>query len=178
MNTIINETETKSGAGTYRPNVSFYHPNGRGTGGALSVTLIPATNEQPGGLMLEFAMQSSVGNPVGEVRTFPRFDWENRIAIKLDMVAATKMLEVFRGIYESIDDGKGLFIRSLTHNKVFKVEHRVEPVQGFLLSVDRKEVGEGGKEDKAWIVLTMTEALGLSLAIEQSMAAMAFGLMK
>lgn len=166
------------GEGEYRPRVSYYHPNGKGTGGAMTVTLIPATNLQAGGLMLEFAMQSSVASRDGEVRTFPRFDWANRIAIKLDMTEATKLLEVFRGVHESIDDGKGLFIRGEKRCTVFKVEHRVDPVPGFLLSVCRKEVGGDGKEDKAWIVLTMTEALGLSLAIEQSMAVMAFGVNK
>ena len=166
------------GGGEYRPRVSYYHPNGKGTGCAMTVTLIPATNLQAGGLMLEFAMQSSVANRDGEVRTFPRFDWANRIAIKLDMVEATKLLEVFRGLYYSLEDGKGLFVRGEKRCTVFKMEHRVEPVQGYLLSVNRKEVGGDEKEDRAWIVLTMTEALGLSLAIEQSMAAMAFGINK
>ena len=160
---------------SYRPRLSYYHPNGRGTGGAIQFELHPAHGCTDGSIFATFARQKTVGTCEGSVRTFPRFDWANRICVKLDMSDLLQMLQVFRGMQESIADGKGLFHRSTHSNTIVKLEHRIEPQPGYLLEAFRRPL-EGGEPSHAGVVLTVSEALGLSLAIEQSMDVIAFGI--
>jgi hypothetical protein len=159
---------------SYRPRLSYYHPNGRGTGGAIQFELHPAHGCTDGSIFATFARQKTVGTCEGSVRTFPRFDWANRICVKLDMSDLLQMLQVFRGMQESIADGKGLFHRSTHSNTIVKLEHRIEPQPGYLLEAFRRPLE--GEPSSAGVVLTVSEALGLSLAIEQSMDVIAFGI--
>ena len=159
---------------SYRPRLSYYHPNGRGTGGAVQFELHPAHGCTDGSIFATFARQKTVGSCEGNVRTFPRFDWANRICVKLDMTDLLQMLQVFRGMQESIADGKGLFHRSTRSNTIVKLEHRIEPQPGYLLEAFRRPLE--GDPSRAGVVLTVSEALGLSLAIEQSMDVIAFGI--
>ena len=159
---------------SYRPRLSYYHPNGRGTGGAVQFELHPAHGSTDGSIFATFARQKTTGSREGSIQTFPRFDWSNRICVKLDMSDLLQMLQVFRGMQESIADGKGLFHRSAKSSTVVKLEHRIEPQPGYLLEVSRKPLE--GDPCRAGVVLTVSEALGLSLAIEQSMDVIAFGI--
>ena len=169
-------TATRTGdSESYRPRLSYYHPNGRGTGGAIQFELHPAHGCTDGSIFATFARQKTVGTCEGSVRTFPRFDWANRICVKLDMSDLLQMLQVFRGMQESIADGKGLFHRNTHSNTIVKLEHRIEPQPGYLLEAFRRPL-EGGESSHAGVVLTVSEALGLSLAIEQSMDVIAFGI--
>ena len=169
-------TATRTGdCESYRPRLSYYHPNGRGTGGAIQFELHPAHGCTDGSIFATFARQKTVGTCEGSVRTFPRFDWANRICVKLDMSDLLQMLQVFRGMQESIADGKGLFHRNTHSNTIVKLEHRIEPQPGYLLEAFRRPL-EGGESSHAGVVLTVSEALGLSLAIEQSMDVIAFGI--
>ena len=74
---------------------------------------------------------------------------------------------------ESIADGKGLFYRSTRSSTVVKLEHRIEPQPGYALEVWRKPLE--GDASRVGILFSCSEALGLSLAIEQSMDVIAFG---
>lgn len=159
---------------SYRPRLSYYHPNGRGTGGAVQFELHPAHGCTDGSIFATFARQKSVATRDGEVRTFPRFDWTNRICVKLDMTDLLQMLQVFRGMQESIADGKGLFHRSEEACTVVKLEHRIDPNPGYVFEAWRNPFE--GEPSHAGVVFTVGEALGLSLAIEQSMDVIAFGL--
>lgn len=161
-------------AESYRPRLSYYHPNGRGTGGAVQFELHPAHGSVDGSIFATFARQKTVGSREGDVRTFPRFDWTNRICVKLDMSDLLQMLQVFRGMQESIADGKGLFHRSENSSTVVKLEHRIEPQPGYVFEAWRKPLD--GEPSRAGVVFTVAEALGLSLAIEQSMDVIAFGI--
>ena len=174
-NTTTTATATRtSDSESYRPRLSYYHPNGRGTGGAIQFELHPAHGCTDGSIFATFARQKTVGTCEGSVRTFPRFDWANRICVKLDMSDLLQMLQVFRGMQESIADGKGLFHRNTHSCTIVKLEHRIEPQPGYLLEAFRRPLE--GEPSNAGIVLTVSEALGLSLAIEQSMDVIAFGI--
>ena len=164
---------TQNGAESYRPRLSYYHPNGRGTGGAVQFELHPAHGSTDGSIFAMFARQKTIGGNDGSIRTFPRFDWANRICVKLDMSDLIQMLQVFRGMQESIAEGKGLFHRSARSSTVVKLEHRIEPQPGYVFEAWRKPLE--GEPSKVGIVFTCAEALGLSLAIEQSMDVIAFG---
>lgn len=172
MNDETMKTDTPT---AYRPRLSFYHPNGRGTGCAVQFELHPAHDQVEGSIFTTFAKQKTTGEYNGEVRTFPTFDWENRICVKLDLSDLVQMLQTFRGCQESIADGKGLFHRTTTANMIIKLEHRIEPCPGYLFEVTRREIGAEDMQ-RIGIVFTVSEAFMLSLAIEQSIGVLAFGI--
>ena len=87
---------------------------------------------------------------------------------------------MLRGETESIDEGKGLFHRYADKCQVIKFRHMIEPVCGYSLEVCEKISRDNGLhtiENTARIFLSNAEALGLSLAIEHSLAAIAFGVL-
>ena len=167
------KTMQTNDAESFRPRLSYYHPNGRGTGGAVQFELHPAHGNTDGSIFAVFARQKTVGSQDEGRRTFPRFDWANRICVKLDMSDLLQMLQVFRGMQESIADGKGLFHRNARSSTIIKLEHRIEPQPGYLFEASRR--AQEGEPTRIGVVFTVTEALGLSLAIEQSMDVIAFG---
>ena len=76
-----NETTTQiRDVESYRPRLSYYHPNGRGTGGAVQFELHPAHGCTDGSIFATFARQKTVGTREGSVCTFPRFDWTTAFA--------------------------------------------------------------------------------------------------
>ena len=152
--------------------LSFYHPNGKGTGGAVKFSLIPADGEKfvDGGLRV--AMAAQVKGDGFEM--YPRFDWDRVIEVRLGFLDVARMLQVFRGETESINDGLGLFVFNPLCRMKFSLRHVVEPVAGYEIKLVRK-IGEAGQEDSVWVMLTGVEGLGLCCALENSMGILAFG---
>lgn len=171
---VTNENADRTTSGAYRPTLSYYHPNARGTGCAVRFELHPAHDNVGGSIFATFARQRSVGGMNGGQRVFPSFDWANRICVKLDIADLSQMLEVFRGMLESMGDGKGLFHSSENASTIIRLEHRIEPSPGYLFEVRRK--AGSAEATSCGLIFSPTEALGLSLAIEQSMGYIAFGI--
>ena len=115
---------------TYRPKLAFYHASPKGTGCAATLELHPAHDDVDGSIWLCAANQMTIGNRMGPNPTFPRFDWENRICVKLDFNDLCAMLQVFRGECESLEDGRGLFHQSPRGTTKIVLAHSVEPKQG------------------------------------------------
>ena len=149
------------------PALLLCHANAKRTGCAVRITLHPAHDSSDGFISLEFANQSQ---KVG----FPGFEWKNPITVKLYFSEVCKVLEVLRGYCESIEDGKGIFIRSLGYCARFSLRHMVEPVSGYSLEVFKRDLVVG-VESSAHIVISQSEALGLSCAFEQVLGVLAFG---
>lgn len=179
MNENTNVQSATPASAGYRPRLSYYHANAKGTGSAINFELHPAHWASgacvEGSLFVSFAAQKTVGVRNGAETVFPSFDWKNKITFRLIMSDISQMLMVFRGMQESIADGKGLFHRSARYSTVIKFEHRIEPYPGYVLEVYRKSI-DGADQQHAFISFSPAEALGLSLAIEQSMGVIAFGL--
>ena len=161
---------------THRPRFVLYHANSKGTGCAVKMDLHPAHDFSDGCLMAKFARQTSVGGRVDGVEHFPRFDWENAITVKLDFTDLSKMLQVFLGECESIEDGKGIFHRSQKATTKIMMRHIVEPVQGYSIEVYKSPTNGDGQESSARIMLYNNEALGLTRAIEGIMPLVCFGI--
>ncbi len=149
------------------------HPNARGTGSAIRITLRPAHGNVSGYARFELARQKTADLSPSGYSTFATFDWTNAIAVKMCVGDLAQMLMVFRGQQESIADGKGLFHRTATANAVIKFSHVIEPRPGYCLEVSRKPLG--GELSSAFIVFRPEEALWLSLALEGAMPAIVFG---
>jgi hypothetical protein len=126
-----------------RPRKTFYHPNAKGTGTALRLELHPAHEETEGSIFATLASQRSVTERTADGGvSFASFDWTNAICLKLDLMDLAQMLDVFHGLRESAGEGKGLFHRSANATAVIRLEHNLEPVEGYLLDVSKKKTGE------------------------------------
>ena len=160
---------------TTRPCLAFYHANAKGTGCAIKMELHPACGISEGFIGMTLANQITVGNRVGPNPTFPRFDWENKGVVKLCFDDLCKMLQVFRGECESINDGKGLWHRTAQGNTRISLNHHIEPVHGYSIEVCLCPV-DGGEERRWNFFASCTEALGLCEAFAGSMYLVAFGI--
>ena len=159
---------------TTRPTFTTYHPNGKGTGSAIKLELHPAHDDTAGSRMATIATQLTTGDRLGAVTVYPRFDWDGAITVKLDFTDISKMLQVFRGECESLEDGRGLFHKSTRGTTKIMLRHLVEPIHGYMLEVYRNT--QDAEDSNARIFLSPYEALGLATAIESSMGVICFGI--
>ena len=157
-----------------RPTLTMYHPNAKGTGSALKLELHPAHDDTAGSIMATIATQLTTGNCIGSVPVYPQFDWEGAITVKLDFTDISKMLQVFRGECESLEDGRGLFHLSTRGTTKIMLRHIVEPIHGYMIEVYRTM--RDSDDSNARIFLSPSEALGLTAAIESSMGVICFGI--
>lgn len=177
----MNETKqeetnaAKRDAVTYRPKLTFYHANPKGTGGAVALDLHPAHDDVDGSIMMRIANQMTIGNRLGPNPVFPRFDWENAISVKLGFDDLCQFLQVFRGECESAGDGRGLIHVTARATTNIKLRHLVDPVTGYSLEVYRT-MRSNGEESRAHILLSPTEAIGLCESIAGSMSVISFGI--
>lgn len=174
MNSGTNKKTTPP-PGTYRPKLAFFHANAKGTGCAATLELHPAHDDMEGCIMLSVANQMTIGNRMGPNPTFPRFDWENKICVKLDFTDLCAMLQVFRGECESINGDHGLYHRSVKATTTIRLRHQVEPVSGYSLELYKTPAG-GGEESHAHLLLNSAEALGLCESIAGAMYLVSFGI--
>ena len=106
----------------------------------------------------------------------PTFNWEERITIRLSVNEVAEMLEVFRGYREKLADGNGIYHRTAKANTIITLEHRMEPVPGYLFCVSRKSA-EGGLK-RLGVLLSMKETLVLAESFSGALLYMAFGIPK
>ena len=158
----------------YRPALTLYRANAKGTGSAMKMELHPAHGQTGGSIMMSLASQKTVGDYRGPNPIYPTFDWENAICVKLDFIDLSKMLQVFRGEYESIEEGRGLVHRSPSGLTYIKLAHLIEPIPGYKLDV--KLCNGVVIVEQRSIMLAPYEALGLTAAIESSLGVICFGM--
>ena len=172
-----NETNNKTTTlpGTYRPRLAFFHATPKGTGCAATLELHPAHDDTDGCIMMTVANQMTIGNRMGPNPTFPHFDWENRICVKLDFGDLCAMLQVLRGECESINGDHGLYHRNAKAATKIQLRHLVDPVSGYSLELYRTPAGGGG-ESHAHLLLNAADALGLCESIAGAMYLVAFGI--
>lgn len=172
----MNEESKKSGTrvARYRPKLAFYHPNAKGTGAAVKFELIPAYEDRDGCIMMTLAAQSSVGDMRASVPVYPRFDWENKVVVKLDFNDLCGVLQVFRGECESVGDGRGMYHTFAGFSTRIVLRHILEPTSGYSLEVYRSST-RGDDDRRVHLLISSIEATGLCEAIAGSMSAISFG---
>lgn len=162
---------------TYRPRLTFYHANGKGTGSAAQFEAVPACADRSGAVYMQLARQNGIAGMNGDgTRQYASFDWQNKVIVKLNFNDLCQMLQVFRGQRQTIADGKGLYHDSSNKTTIINLTRQTEPFSGLVLDVSRK--AKEGDEDpvRVRIVLTDAEAYGLGTVLEQSLAVIAFGI--
>ena len=174
MNTETNN-KTMPPPGTYRPKLAFFRANPRGTGCGVTLELHPAHDDTDGCIMMNAMNQMTVGNRMGPNPTFARFDWENRICVKLDFNDLCAMLQVLRGECESINGDHGLYHRTAKASTKIQLRHQIDPVSGYSLELYKTSAG-GGEESHAHLLLSSAEALGLCESIAGAMYLVSFGI--
>jgi hypothetical protein len=187
MNTDTNSTgtlqrtsEEEAPARSYRPRLSFYHANGKGTGSAARFEVVPAGGDRDGSVFLTLALQKSVATGSVEQgnRQYATFDWANRITVKLGFGDLCQMLLVFRGQAATIAEGKGLFHDSRATTTIINLTRQADPHPGHALEVSRRGKGEAEQAARVRIVFNAAEAFGLGAALEQALGLLAFGVPK
>jgi len=165
---------------TFRPRLSFYHANGKGTGSAVQFEVIPACGDREGVIFMTLAQQKSVatGSPDLGTRQHATFDWKNRVIVKLNFNDLCQMLLVFRGLASSIQEGKGLYHDSRNNTTMINVTRQAEPYPGLALEISRRGKTEGDVPLRVRIIFNAAEALGLGTVLEQQLGVIAFGIAK
>ncbi len=170
-----NETIQTQRPGRFRPSLALYHPTPTGTGCAMKMNLHPAHDDVSGSIMLTLANQMTIGNRNGPNPTYATFDWDNALTVKLDFEDLSRMLQVFRGECESVGDGKGLYHATAQFSTSIYLRHIVEPASMYSIELFRTS-RDGKSESHARFLMRPNEALGISLAIEDSFGVIAFGI--
>ncbi len=170
-----NETTQTPRPGRFRPSLALYHPTPSGTGCAMKMNLHPAHDDVSGSIWVTLANQMTIGDRRGPTPTYATFDWENAITVKLDFEDLSKMLQVFRGECESVGDGKGLYHATAQFSTSIYLRHMVEPMSAYSLELYRTS-RDGKSESHARFLMRPNEALGISLAIEDSFGVISFGI--
>lgn len=169
MNAVINENKPH-----YHAYDAYFHASPKGTGSACRFELHPAHEDSSGSIFVEMAMQKTVASYQGGAKIFPTFDWENKITLKLSRTDLSQIIQVLRGMRESINDGKGIFHRSANANTIIKFYHQIEPKPGYMLSASRKTMD--GVLKGCWFFFDVDEALTLMLSLEQAMLYVCLGI--
>ena len=145
--------------------IKIHHANSYGNGSML--TVVPVVGD---GFIFTINPQNSKG------AAFASFDHEKPASFLVTFAEVGELLGVFRGMQESVRDGKGLYCRGEFYASVMKLRHEIEPHPGYRLSIAVKAVGGTQDEPKSFeIFLTTYEAMSLMLAIEGSMGRVFLG---
>jgi len=164
----------------YRPRLSFYHANGKGTGSAARFEVVPASSDQAGVIYLTLAQQKSIATGMDDQgkRQYATFDWQNRVTVKLNFSDLCQMLLIFRGQATVIAEGKGLYHDSRNTTTIINLTRQTEPYAGLALEVSRRSKIESEPAVRIRIVFKDAEAFGIGAVLEQSLGIIAFGIPK
>ncbi|MEI7899174.1 MAG: hypothetical protein WCK89_02910 [bacterium] len=176
--TVQKASDNDASAHNYRPRLSFYHANGKGTGSAAQFEVVPACGDRDGAVFLTLAQQKSVATGSAEQgnRQHATFDWPNRVTVKLNFSDLCQMLPVFKGLAATIADGKGLYHDSRNTTTLINLTRQPEPYVGLALEVSRRGKAESEPAVRTRIVFNSAEAFGLGAVLEQILGLLAFGI--
>jgi hypothetical protein len=183
MNTETSAISPGSANREFRPTLSIYHPNARGTGCAVKMELHPAHDDVDGSIMVTLANQIAPEDikkdaPAKGFANFARFDWRNRITVKLDFSDLCRILQVLRGECEAVEDGKGLIHTSPGFLTKIQLRHTQDPKPGFILEVYKNSTDKSARDTCARILFSTAEAYGLAMSFEASIGIICFGIPK
>lgn len=134
--------------------IIMYHLSSRGVGSALRFNLCPIKIGDLDSGKIEIAMAPQNGNG---------FNWADTMCVRLNFDDVARMLMVFRGETESINDGSGI----TSGDSTFNMSHVIEPINGYRMILTMGD-------RLAAFMLKPAEALGISLALEHSMDKLVF----
>ncbi|MBM4144356.1 MAG: hypothetical protein FJ225_12300 [Lentisphaerae bacterium] len=154
--------------------LTFYHPTSGGTGSAARFELrLNRAGEQGYDCMfLELARQAAPASGTGSARQAARFDWQRKITAKLGFGDMCEFLAVLEARKDSAGGERGIYHASKGANTIIAFRKRNDQ-PGFLLGLSRKN-GASDQPEKAHVVLSDMEALGLGHVLRQALFHVAF----
>lgn len=154
----------------HMPRLRLEHLNGRGSGSALQMFLVPATACEAGHIRIEIADQKGK----------TRFDWANALAADLGWHDCAKLLSVLMGCTEETADDRWNKSRILVKNELdgtvrrVNLRHELDPDPCYVLSVSDLHSDNVAVQQRV-IRLTPTEGIGIEGAIRGGLHTVAFG---
>lgn len=161
----------------YNPSLAFFHPNPKGTGSAVKFELKPASSNHEGVIMVTCMNQMTIGDLRGQAPIYPRFNWEERLVIKLGFADLSKILQVLRGEMEALNDGQGICHTAMGCNTRIGLKHSMAPESDYILELYRSWNNKA--ENRTFrIGFKSYEAVGIEAAITGAMVFISFGIPK
>ena len=127
----------------FQKELTFYHPTQSKTGAAMSI------NYFGGSVWFKFARQSDE----------KRFDWKNKVMVKIGIGDITQLLEFIEGSRPQLK----LFHRSIKGDTILNADKSTKVASGYVLSLTRKP--KEGEETKVFMGLSRGEMLLLREAL-------------
>jgi hypothetical protein len=160
MSTVL--AKQGGGAKPRAQRLTFFHPNAAGNG--VSLQLEPRVNRREGDryncFFFEMAAQKTLPGRDGEKRGFATFDWENKLAVKMDFADICELLLVLEGKQERVGGQKnGLYHDSDKANTVITFG-KIPDKGGYSFGLSRKDK-DSGQLTRLSIGLSEAEAVGL-----------------
>lgn len=167
-----NQHETS--ANTYPQPLRFFHPSTSGRGAAMQIE--PRFSHDPEAryncFFLELAAQQTPPHQADGQRVHATFNWQEKLAVKLDFTDICELLTVLEGRADQVGGTRGgLFHQSSAANTVIKFQRADQG--GYMLGLSRKEVASE-KAERLSIVLSEAEALGLRHVLQSSLFFLSF----
>lgn len=156
-------------------NLRFYHPNGQGSGSAVSLELKLNGTSNGGGncFFLEMAKQKTVPNRKGNARVPATFDWENKATVKLDFLDICELQAVLEGAKpQAGSNGRGLYHQTEQNNTIISFS-KADKAPGFQLAISRKSK-DGPVRFRGYILLNEAESIGLRTVLQAALFHLAF----
>ena len=158
----------------YPTALRFYHPKTSGHGAAMR--LEPRFSNSKGDryncFFLEMAAQQTPARTEGGKRVHATFNWQEKLAVKLDFPDICEILVVLEGRAEKVGGARGgLFHQSTDANTIITCQKGEQG--GYLIGLSRKEVNTGRKS-RLHIVLSEAEAVGLRHVLQTSLFFLSF----
>ena len=153
---------------------TIYHPNSKGTGAALQLDMRLNEGDETryDCFFINMARQKTIATREEGNRKPASFDWENKVAAKLDFSDICELLSVLEGVKDRPGDGKGLYHSTKGTNTLIDLcESDQRP--GYSLSISKKN-SEGENVFRAQILLTRAESLGLKHIFQTSLFFLTF----
>lgn len=158
-----------------RSSLTFYHPNGKGTGAAaeLELRLNRGDETRYDCFFLEMAAQKTQAVLQGDARKPATFDWAAKVTVKLGFLDVCELLLVLEGRAASAGGARnGLYHESGATNTIISLKKNPEGA-GFYLGVSRKDK-QGGAVWRGSLLLTEAEAVGLRCVLQSGLFFLTF----
>jgi hypothetical protein len=158
----------------YPQALRFYHPSASGRGAAMQ--LEPRFSNSQGDryncFFLEMAQQQTPPRNAGGQRVHATFNWQEKLAVKLDFADICEMLVVFEGRADKVGGKRGgLFHQSGNANTIISCQRGEQG--GYLIGLSRKDMSTG-QTSRVSMVLSEAEAVGLRHVLQTSLFFLSF----
>lgn len=135
------------------PEVAIIHNNVRGTGSTFKLSMTSADINGAG--CVEISISHQTGGDGHQVR--------------LGLVDVCKLLQVFRGECESVDDGRGIIAKDGESFVRVCLDHKFDPIPCYHLTITNAD-------DTASFNFTSAESYGIVALLERGVSFISLGL--